>query len=350
MTALNPPGFMQALNTHSALTMRRNTLLLLGEGRNDVGATAALGGIHPVWGDRLEVTGSPSLMQVTVGSGLVAIPHDEAFAGVYSACNDGDVTLALDAADPTQYRRDIIVAEVLDTTDGDGSDLWQLSVVKGTNAGSPPAPLPTEPDKSLRLAIVNVDPAITNLTDKVSDARTWLAAPGGTLQGLGSAMPTNPARGTLFTEVNTPHTLSYYDGATWHFVADDGWTVYTPAVSGWGSATFSVRTGRWKWIGEKIAAVCINLATNNPGSGGSNIMVGLPFTPARNLRQFMTVTNEFTGGSVPGMGAAVVIASSSGTWIDRIRMLDGEGHIINQQGNDVGDNQEFYIQGYLEVA
>jgi hypothetical protein len=350
MTALQPPGFMQALTNHSALTMRRNTMLNGTNGLTPLAATIPVGGVHPTYGTRFTATGSGAGMQVTVGSGLCAIPHSASFGGLYSAVNDGDVTVNIDAADATQYRRDVIIAEILDTSDGDGSDLWQLRAVKGSLNATSPAPLPSLPAKSIQIAVVNVDPGVTNLTGRVFDGRTWLAAPGGTLQGLNASLPASAPRGTLYTAVDANNPVYYYTGSAWSLLGDAGWQTYTPAVQNWGAATFSMRYGRYKQLSQKVYAVSIVLVTSHAGSGSATVQVGLPVNPARGYRQNLTVATEFTGGGTPGFGFAPILGTGSGVWIDRIRLLDTSGHGINVNGGDVQNAYECYIHGVFEAA
>lgn len=350
MVELNPPGFMQSLDNHSAYTMRRNTLLGAGVGWNNRGDTIPSGGVHPTWGDRFGVTGSGAGMQVTVGSGLAAIPHSQAFGGLYSVCSDGDVVLNVDAADATQFRRDLVIAEVLDTTDADGDDLWRFRVVKGTDSPSSPAPLPSVPAKSINLAVVNVDPGITTLAEKVDDARLWLATGGITLRGLSTFRPADPPIGTLITDLDDRMQLSYYDGSSYRFVSDNGWRTYTPAVSGFGSATFNRRVGRYKYVAEKTLAISIDIRLNAKGTGSNLAMIGLPATPSRVLTE-QIVTGRYGLGFDWFAGVGSILASGSGPWIDRIRFpRDDDADLDSLTGADLAAGSDVFLQGVIELA
>lgn len=352
MTAVQPPGFMQALNNHSALTMRRNTMLLM-DGA-PWGDAVPRGGIHPAYGGTLTVTGSASQMQVTVASGMAAIPHSQAFGGLYSIYNDGNVVLDVDPADSSQYRRDLVIAEILDTTDGDGSDLWQLRVVKGTNSSSPPAPLPTIPDKSEILGTVNVDPGITNLTGKIDGNQRYIPTAGGTLLSAGdSDRVVSPRVGMLNTQADQNKRVTYWDGTAWRFIADNGWISYTPAVSGFGSGTFSVRSGRYKWIAEKTIMVSIFIRMANAGTGSANLMVGLPATPSRSIVEQVIPGRWGDGGTLWYAGCGSILNGGSGAWIDRIRFPTqglSDADLDSLIGTNMGAGSEFALTGPFELA
>lgn len=349
MTAAQPPAFMQALTNHSALTHRR-FFMSMTDGAA-LGGTAPRGGVHPTYGNRLAVTGSGSIMQVSVDTGLVCIPHNTAFAGLYNGYNDASVNLTVAAAHATQFRRDLVIAEILDTTAGDGSDLWQLRVVQGANNASAPAPLPTQPGKSILLAIINVDPAITNLTGKVNDSRIYMSSVS-TLQCTSTTRPSSPRVGLLTQDTDLNKQLSYYDGTAYRFVADSGWQTYTPATTGFGSGTFTTRTGRYKLLGEKALAVSIVIRMNAAGTGSSNITVGLPtsMTPQRTVQQVVAANYEDnSNGWYAGFG--VVLTSGAGAIFDRIRFpTDTTSDLDSLTGADVGASHQFFIQGVVELA
>jgi hypothetical protein len=292
-------------------------------------------------------------MQVTVASGLAGIPHSAAFGGLYAAYNDANVTLSVDAAHSTQYRRDVVIAEILDTADGDASDAWQLRVVKGTNNATAPAPLPSTPAKSIWLSTINVDPSITNLSGKVSDSRIWLNTGGGTLLGTASFKPTTPATGTLVTDVDGRRQLSYWDGSAWRFIADNAWTAYTPTTSGFGTGTFTTRAGRYKYIAEKTIAIRIDIIMATNGTGTSNIAVGLPATPSRAGVEQNIVGRFDDGANTWYAGVGSVLSIGSGAQIDRVRFpLTGgsAADLDSYRGQDIDAGQAFHLTGILELA
>ncbi len=127
-----------------------------------------------VRGTDLAVTenGTPN-MSVDVAAGRAFILGDSsAFQGTYHVENDATVNLAIAAADPTDPRKDLVVAQVRDDTeDSGGNDDWVLAVVQGTAAPSPTEP--TVPDTAIVLALVDVAAAATSITNGViTDRRT----------------------------------------------------------------------------------------------------------------------------------------------------------------------------------
>src|SRR5581483_7444458 len=85
--------------------------------------------------------------------------------GVYYCYNDnstGNVSLAIAAANPSNPRIDLVIAQVQDAQYSGATNNWQLAVVTGT-AGASPA-VPALPANSLPLASVWVPAASTNVT------------------------------------------------------------------------------------------------------------------------------------------------------------------------------------------
>ena len=114
--------------------------------------------------------GTPN-MSVNVSAGQAVIQGDEsANQGFYLVWNDAVKNLVISAADPTNPRRDIIVARVKDTYYSGATDAFELAVVQGTPAASPSDP--TTPDNAIQLARVAVAAASTSVTNaNITDLR-----------------------------------------------------------------------------------------------------------------------------------------------------------------------------------
>lgn len=331
MVAQNPPYALQGLNTHDALGMRRALAGFLPA--SVLGSSVVRGGVHPGFSGRAEVTGSTTTMQVSVASGTYFIPASGSQQGVYAATNEGVVTLNIDPSDPTQYRRDLIIARVQDTFYSDSTNSHTLEVVKGSNSASSPAPLPTQPQRSLLLAIVNVDPGISNLTSKVSDQRTYVGSLGA-IPILSTAWPASSPAGLLLFETDTG-TLRVADGTSLRFVADAGWKTYTPTIVNGGTATLTSVAGRWKRISEKTVTGSMVMTIANAGNGSSQVGFTLPTTPRRDARVTMPFSGEnFTSSSII-TGIALCIVSGSGNVADRIRAAGPWGAARNLIGTDL---------------
>lgn len=347
MAAVNPPAWMQSRSDHPAILYRR-MLMALATGHNS-GDTVSKGGVVPGYGNRLNVTGSASVLQSSVDTGLCVIPGTTGFGGSYFAYNDALVALTHDPADASQFRRDVVIAQVLDTAFGDASSAWQLAIVKGANSVSSPAPLPALPARSLQLAYVSIDPSITNLTGKVQDQRVWLGT-ANALRTHSTSRPTSPSPGTLVQDDDLQQVTSIYDGNAYRFVTDKGWQAYTPTHTGQGSATFSSNSGRWKQIGEKTAIVAITVTASAAGSGSSVWTISLPFTPARSGKQMVSGWMQSSGGQTAGF--AFVDSGGSGAKFDKIKIPAGtlNGNLDDFTGANIKNGAFFLFEGVLEMV
>jgi hypothetical protein len=366
---INPAAWLQSRTDHPAILHRRVLGGLLAGHAN--GATVNQGGIASGLGDRLSVSGSGSAMQVTVGTGGAFVAGTNAWQGVYYCVSDSNVTLNISAAHATQFRRDLVVARVLDTAYGDGSSQWQLEVVQGTNSASSPAPLPTQPATSEFLAVVNVDPGITNLSGKVDSSRRSAGAAkalavDSTKAAATGGMQASYAPGTfVWDQASGIQTLYLADSSqTLRYVAKAGtWTTYTPTISNGGAATYTTRTGRWMLVGEKACAVKIRFIIGTAGSGSGILAVGLPFTPNRSgMPQILPLHYESSAGPDANYrlwGDAMVLESGSGAFFDRLYVANGndltnpdgdEWQFQGINGSDLPAGSRWLIQGVYEVA
>jgi hypothetical protein len=368
----NPAAWLQSRNDHPAILYRQMLAsMTIGQAAGD---TVGQGGVAPGYGGRLVVTGSVSIMQVTVDTGAVFIAGSNAWQGMYFCINTGAVNLSIAAAHATQFRRDLVIAQVLDTAYGDGSSQWQLAVVQGANSVSSPAPLPTQPNSSELLGIVSVDPGITNLSGKVTSFRRTVGIANAYRYSSAQTGQWGPRSAytpgaLLYDQATSEQTLYVGDNnGVPKFVARAGsWTSYTPAVSGWGSATFAIRTGKYQMLGEKACAVIIRLITSSAGTGTAVAQVALPFAPNRSgYPQFIPLHYESSAGADndPRLGGdAFIMESGSGTMIDRLYVTAGnslgslnppstsQSYLYGGiNGNNVPSGSRWTIQGVYELA
>jgi hypothetical protein len=205
MAEQNPPLWLQNRTDHTAQNERS---LIEGIFRREgvLGATA------------LSVTqnGTPN-MSVNVSAGRAVIQGDEsANQGFYLVWNDAVQNLVISAADPTNPRRDIIVARVKDTYYSGATDAFELAVVQGTPAPSPSDP--AIPNNAIQLARVAVAAGATSITNaNITDLRPRAAARGGVIVCTSSTRPSAPTAGDLIYETNTKKLLEYQDSTL-------GWT------------------------------------------------------------------------------------------------------------------------------
>lgn len=114
-------------------------------------------------------------MSVDVLIGKAYVQGDQATTqGHYRIYNDATVNKSIAASDPTNPRKDRVIAQVKDSTDiGGALDEWELQVLTGTPAGSPVAP--ALPDDALDLALVAVGAGVTTITNaNITDQRSQI--------------------------------------------------------------------------------------------------------------------------------------------------------------------------------
>ncbi|SRR6266536_548975 len=172
-------------------------------------------------GDLAVVENGTPNMTVNVASGKVIIPGTEgANQGVYVVENIGTLNVALAAADPTNARKDLIVAKVQDAAYSGGVNAASIVAVTGTPAGSPVEP--ATPANAWVLAMIDVpalDTAITN--SQITDRRTTGTGQKGRASALGGAIactssnrPAAPFDGMVIYETDTD-SIKVYDGTNW---------------------------------------------------------------------------------------------------------------------------------------
>lgn len=177
MTVENPPGVLNDESTNAEV-QRHMLQAILGAniGSFGGGVGANNGGAHGVANpDHLRVTqqGSPT-MGVTVSAGMAVITGTVSAAqGPYSFYNGAPVDLTIAAADSTNARRDLVIAQIQDDDYSGASNTARLTVVTGTPAGSPSDPSLASYPNALVLARVTVAANATSITNaNITDLRT----------------------------------------------------------------------------------------------------------------------------------------------------------------------------------
>lgn len=183
--------------------------------------TALLAGREGVFGeDDLKVTqrGAGANMSVDVAGGRAAVNGDDAAItqGSYLVWNDATKNLTIAAADPTNPRKDIIIARVYDAFYSGSSNEWALEVITGTPASTPSEP--AVPNNAIKLAVVTVPALASSITNAhIADVRQRAAAVGGTIVCTSTTRPTSPHAGQEIYEANTGLRL-YWNGSAWRYV------------------------------------------------------------------------------------------------------------------------------------
>lgn len=230
----NPPYVAQGRTDHPAVLFRMALAGVAG-GPVAVGATSPGGGVNPVLGSRLTPSGLSS-MAVQIGTGLCYIPNSTAWNGMYACYNTAATNVNINASSSTQWRRDYIIAQVVDP--GDNTAAWSLTNVTGTFSSTSPGNLPALPSNCIPLAIVNVVPnmSVTSGAGTVTDARPFQPLPGPIPTTSSNKPPLTVPEGTMWFETDTNLLGIVVNGAysyiptgaqvdVWHTIAPfNGWT------------------------------------------------------------------------------------------------------------------------------
>lgn len=237
-------------------------------------------------------------MSVDVDPGSAAVIGDDiAGQGTYIVSSAAVVNVTIPAAPATGTRTHRVVARVRDKLHNAGWTTYDsiIEVLADTGAGTP-----AEPPSAITLATVAVTAGQSNVTDaNITDQRLFLAQ------------------------------------------LDNGaMTSYTPSTANFGTATFTNRQGFYYQMAPKLYFVRLQVAVNAAGSGANPIGLGLPFPPARDLRQIIPVHVE-PGGSAQG----VVFSGGASPMIDRVRIVG-----TNLNGADMVAGTLLTAQGIMQAA
>lgn len=190
--------------------------------------------------------GTPN-MSVNVAAGRGYVDGTEsANQGGYFGQSTTVTNLAISASNPTNPRRDLVVARVRDNEYATGpTSAFSLEVITGTPAASPSDP--TAPANSLVIARVAVAAnATTILTANITDLRTSstgqqrLSALGGVVVCTAATKPTVGLYEGLTIYLTDLDTVQVYNGSAWiGAVAGPRMQSYTGGVSGLSATTFT---------------------------------------------------------------------------------------------------------------
>lgn len=238
MAVMNPPIFLQS-QLHPADRWRRALRAAMGQRGGVVAGGLAVS----------QHAGTPN-MSVDVAEGMVAVLGTEStYQGTYLCEAQGVTVVTIAASDPTNPRRDLIIARVRDTSYSGASDTFALEVVQGTPAASPADPaLPTGSCWVLaRVAVAAAASSIVNAN--VTDFRTGgtgytgqggaAAALGGVIACTSAVRPTAGLyEGMIAFETDTDRVIMY-DGSAWGPVAAG----FQSAVTNYNTTTSLASTG-----------------------------------------------------------------------------------------------------------
>jgi len=312
MAAVNPPWACQGRTDHPAALFR---MMLAGEASSPVAnaSTAPGGGVNPVFGNAMQITGLASL-NVQVGTGLVYMPNTTAWNGMYAGYNTATFNLALAAVSATQWRTDRVDAVVVDP--GDNTANWNVVVTTGTFSSSAPGSTPAAPANSTPLALVRVVPnmTVTNGGGTIVDSRLYQPLSGPWPTTSSARPPLTAPNGTMWYETDT-NLLGVIVNGAYQYIAFssvvDSWHNIT-LDSGWAAGAITPRYRLWNGVLQLSGQ-----ATRSGIAGSANVnnVNPLPagYRPPGTVDFGAYYDTNFNRAHMSMNNAGVITASSSGT-------------------------------------
>lgn len=124
------------------------------------------------------------------------------------------------------------------------------------------------------------------------------------------------------------------------------WTTFTPdPLGGGGSATYTVRTGRWKRNGDRTVTFTIEYIIGVAGSGSTKVTWKLPTMPNREVRWTFAGHSENPGSILQ----AILSGSGSGQVIDATLIVDANT-TNNLIGSQLSAGRVLTFSGTYEEA
>lgn len=290
MPVETPPTWIQGI-AHPGTNLRNLTAALAGAPAAAVAGAAQIttaGGGHGVVGAgdlAVSQNGTPN-MSVNVAAGRALIRGTETASlqqGCYGFFNDGAVNLTVAASDPTNPRRDLVVAQVRDTNYTGVTNDARLTVITGTAAAVPVDP--TIPPNCLVLARISVAAGSTTvLNAAITDLRTRASSLGGIQVCTSTTRPTGASlyAGLKIFEADTLYEQTW-TGSAWIITAVLGaWPSWTPTVQQGVGVTVAVVHATWSRSGRDVKG-SFRLSVTGTGTAGQAVGVSLPVNAARTL-------------------------------------------------------------------
>lgn len=271
--------------SHPAENARSATAAIFGvpvAAHTAAASVTTAGGGHGVTGSTdlaVSQNGTPNMsVNVAAGRALIRAGHTgNITSGCYSFLNDAEVNLTISAADATNPRYDLVIAQVRDTNYGEAANDARLTVVSGTPAASPADPSLTSYPNCLVLARVRVEAAVTSIvTAKITDLRTRAYAAGGTVVvASASALPTGASLYPGLRAFAVAELTEYlYDGTGWIVMAEPP-QAWTPTWTQ-GATISKTVTGAYYQRSDGRCRGWFDLAATSGGTAANVIICSVP--------------------------------------------------------------------------
>lgn len=243
-------------------------------------------GVVDLAGGHLLVTekaGTPDLsVDVAAGAAWIAGDTNTDAQPTYRVRNDATVNKGI-SPDPSNPRKVIIIAQITDETFSGTGRTWEIQALHGTPAASPAEP--AVPDSAVKLAVIDVAAAATEVVDAdITDSRVAAAIGGGNLSaggggggtdhGLVTALPATPSDGDTCTLTDNLTTGTY----AWQFRyvaarASNKWVFI-----GGGPIVSEVATSESTTSGTYVALTTAGPSIAVPVAGDYTVEVGAHIT------------------------------------------------------------------------
>lgn len=267
-------------------------------------------GVGPVTGDLLVTQNGTPNMSVNVAAGHVWIDGTEsATQGAYHCYNDATKNLVIAASDPTNPRKDLVVAKVQDAAYSGAVNAWTLAVVTGTPAASPAEP--AVPANAVVLAMINVAALATTITNaNITDRRRRACGLSGIAVCTSTTRPAAPYVGQLVYETDTA-SLKTWNGSAWeHGLIVGALPSWSPVVTQGNTPTQTLNRAVYNKVGRQVT-VWWHVTLSAAGTLNNNILVtNLPFAMA-DIRSVSGSYHYFDSGNTIYAGSVVGQSTTS---------------------------------------
>jgi hypothetical protein len=339
MTVRSVPIFLQA-GSHPA----EETRLMLGGMLGTVtgsfaGGVASSDPAHGVvrTGDfAVTQNGTPNMTVNVAAGGAFIRGTQNANQGAYHVWNDGTVNLSISAADATNGRRDLVIAQVRDAFYSGATNDARITVVTGTPAASPADPSLSSFPNALVLARITVAAGDTAInTADITDLRTVAnqigKIPTYNTSALATVANPSPVDGqAYYLNLNTADEGPFFFNGTnyrrpwnmpWGNVASATSTSNT-AIGGT-LATVGISTGSFTPVANRYYRVSVNGAMLALGAALQTVTFELS---SAGVKVVDLASVSVTGSAYYSVSASVPVispGSSAVTWI--VRAVAGGG-------------------------
>ena len=278
MTVRSTPIFIQG-NSHPGEETRLMMAGILGASTGSFsGGVAAADPAHGIVNTTdLAVTqnGTPNMSVNVAAGGAFIRGTQSANQGVYHLWNDATLNVTIAASDPTNARRDLVIAQVRDAYYSGSDRDARITVVTGTAAASPVDPSLSAYPNALVLARVTVAAASTTVvTANITNLRT--------LADISGRLPVFTSAAAAATAMPSPA-----DGQGYYLNTGTA----TEGVQFWNGSAYRLP---WNMPWGEVASGASNTTATTTGTTEATIKISPSFTAVANRKYRVQLTGTVT--------------------------------------------------------